>query len=710
MQRFGNYDLIRRLAVGGMGEVYLAKQRTAFGREVAIKIIRPELVNDTITRQRFLREAEVSAHLKHEHILPLIEFNEEQGRLFLVTPYIEGGTLSDRLQRGPIPLLEVRQLFVALVQAVSYIHKRGVIHRDLKPSNILLEHGHDDQVYVRLIDFGIARLQGDEANPQLTSDGIEIGTAEYMAPERLTGVAASSNDIYSLGVILYLMLAGRLPSIKPRASIPPALDKLVYRCMALNPADRFATADDLLKAFGQAYREFNNPLFQIMNPTALGVDVEDVPTARGDLVHDMMIARAVKSLQNTGEAGLRPIPDSPSQSGEQAIGSPSNGVPFRPVQATNFVKTDYDAPTTSLTRNIEVKSRSGALPAVKKPAGKRPRQTRKFSWLASFSVIIVLIILVIVWILALGIPSFATVQVNVRPQMRVVNEVFQIKANPASQQINAATLTIPAKAITLTRSSSLQGPTTGASCIIFCFNGRNKVVSATDVDTLTTQLKQNLDAQIAQDLQSQLRAKGAVSPANMPMQFTDLASTANPPVGTKSDTVTVSLTESGTTEEILNSDAQNLAEQLLTQQVASEGPNFGLVNSTVQLGQPVITNIDQNGVVSLKMAAAGVALYQFPSSQLSGIANHIKGLSVKDATNLLKGQQGVDSSGISIHFTMGGGDSLPSDASQIKITPVQPTNLPTIQLTPVPTVTLPNGQGTGQGTNQGEGQGNGNNG
>src|ERR1700737_1334052 len=125
--RFGNYDLIRPIDTGGMGEVYLAHQRSAFGRPVAIKIIRSDLVHDTIARARFLREAEVSAHLKHEHILALYDFGEVNGRLFLVTPYIEGGTLAARLtNRGPLSLVEAHNLFVPLVQAVAYVHRRGV--------------------------------------------------------------------------------------------------------------------------------------------------------------------------------------------------------------------------------------------------------------------------------------------------------------------------------------------------------------------------------------------------------------------------------------------------------------------------------------------------------------------------------------------------------------------------------------------------------
>ena len=198
LPRFGNYDLVRRIDVGGMGEVYLAHQRSAFGRDVAIKIIRSDLVHDVTARARFLREAEVSAHLKHEHILPLFEFGEDQGRLFLVTPYIEGGTLARHLKRGPLSLAEVYLLFVPLVQAVAYIHRRGVIHRDLKPTNILLDE-QDGQLYVRLIDFGIASVQGSTASPPLTTAGNELGTIAYMAPERLSGIAAPSNDIFSLG-------------------------------------------------------------------------------------------------------------------------------------------------------------------------------------------------------------------------------------------------------------------------------------------------------------------------------------------------------------------------------------------------------------------------------------------------------------------------------------------------------------------------------
>src|ERR1019366_8498951 len=253
---FGNYDLVRRIDVGGMGEVYLARQRSAFGREVAVKIIRSDLMHDITARKRFLREAEVSAHLKHEHILPLFEFGEEQGRLFLVTPYIKGGTLGQRLQSNPLSLSETHQFFSALVQAVAYIHKRGVIHRDIKPNNILLDKDDESgQLYVRLIDFGIASLPGIVGeNAHLTTAGHEMGTIAYMAPERLDGIAAPGNDIYSLGIILYQMLTGQLPDNNSTITLPQPLDTVMKRCIASNPADRYVDADELLRAFEYAYR------------------------------------------------------------------------------------------------------------------------------------------------------------------------------------------------------------------------------------------------------------------------------------------------------------------------------------------------------------------------------------------------------------------------------------------------------------------------
>ncbi|GAC1689064.1 MAG: hypothetical protein PVS3B1_28390 [Ktedonobacteraceae bacterium] len=269
MEQFGNYELVRRIAVGGMGEVYLARQRTAFGREVAVKIIRLDLMHDVVARKRFLREAEVGAYLKHDHILSMLEFGEEQGRLFIVTPYVKGGTLAQRLERGALSLAEVHELFSSLVQAVSYLHKRDVIHRDLKPSNILLDREDDanGRVRMRLIDFGIAAMQGSQMSAPLTMAGQELGTEAFMAPERLNGSVSPSNDIYSLGVILYLMLTGHLPEEQDPQVLPQPLERVIARSIADDPADRFASADELLQAFEVAYRALTSSRPRPSSPT-----------------------------------------------------------------------------------------------------------------------------------------------------------------------------------------------------------------------------------------------------------------------------------------------------------------------------------------------------------------------------------------------------------------------------------------------------------
>ncbi len=285
MQHIGNYDLVRRIAVGGMGEVYLARQHTAFGREVAVKIIRPDLMYDVVARKRFQREAEVSSYLKHDHILSLVEFNEVQGRLFIVTPYIKGGTLAQRLEQGPMTLSDVHELFSSLAQAVAYLHKRGVIHRDLKPSNILLDKAEDnDEVYVRLIDFGIAAIQGqgELASAPLTTSGQEIGTAVFMAPERFQGIVAPSNDIYSLGIILYLMLTGQFPGDMP-ISLPQPLEQVIARALAENPDERFASADELLHAFERAYKVLTSDTLrpldarEVLSRPAMAPDIPQPP-------------------------------------------------------------------------------------------------------------------------------------------------------------------------------------------------------------------------------------------------------------------------------------------------------------------------------------------------------------------------------------------------------------------------------------------------
>src|SRR5215469_1889072 len=258
--RLGAYELIKRIGKGGMAEVYLARQLTAFNREVAVKVIHANFTEDPSFGERFLREAQAITKLSHPNILPLIEFGEENGVLYLVMPLAREGTLRDLLKRrnGPLPLEEAIPLFTQMCDAVQYAHEQDIIHRDIKPQNVLLQ----SRTHVLLGDFGIAR---DLAQTHITTTGAGIGTVEYMAPEQALGQTDTRSDIYSLGVVLYQMLTGHVPYTgstpfqvlmrhtseplpDPRQlnpNLPPDIVSVLQMALAKDPNQRFQSAQAL---------------------------------------------------------------------------------------------------------------------------------------------------------------------------------------------------------------------------------------------------------------------------------------------------------------------------------------------------------------------------------------------------------------------------------------------------------------------------------
>src|SRR5690349_20306629 len=228
------YSLERELGRGGMATVFLATDLRN-GRSVAIKVLRPEL-SSALGTARFLREIEIVSTLSHPCLVPLIESGEAEGELYYVMPFIEGETLRARLRRERrLSLDEAVQVTLDIAAGLSYAHENGIVHRDIKPENVLLQGGR-----ALVGDFGIARAITMSANELLTSSGIVIGTAAYMSPEQAGGEREldSRSDVYSLGCVLYEMLAGEPPFMGN--SIQAARRRASRRVRSLTSRHRFA--------------------------------------------------------------------------------------------------------------------------------------------------------------------------------------------------------------------------------------------------------------------------------------------------------------------------------------------------------------------------------------------------------------------------------------------------------------------------------------
>ncbi|MCS6798565.1 MAG: protein kinase [Myxococcota bacterium] len=212
----GRYRIVRVIGEGGMGKVYLAEQKMgATARKVAIKTLQTALVRDPQLVARFHRECETVIQLSHPNTITLIDFGEmEDGTLYIVMEYVEGHSLARELERGPLPLERIDRILIQICGSLHEAHGRGIVHRDLKPENILLTTRGGQSDFVKVLDFGIAKRQDaeDDNRPKLTMQGTVLGTPPYMSPEQFgTAQLDARSDIYSLGLIVYEMVCGRLP-------------------------------------------------------------------------------------------------------------------------------------------------------------------------------------------------------------------------------------------------------------------------------------------------------------------------------------------------------------------------------------------------------------------------------------------------------------------------------------------------------------------
>jgi serine/threonine-protein kinase len=273
----GQFEIVKQLGAGGMGAVYLAEQRD-MGRQVVIKVMHPELtVGNPQAVERFKREARAVAALNHPHIVQVYVFGQaDDGRMYLAMEYIEGRDLASEVARGALAQGRALKILDQVAAALIEAHSRGIVHRDLKPENVMLADRHGNPDWVKVLDFGIAKIHsahsgqadGGMEAAALTQQGAIFGTPRYMAPEQITGQPIDARtDLYALGVIFYEMLTGEhpfrahsaldylvkhvqeqvvMPSVgRPGLGVHPRVEHILQRLVAKEPADRFQSAAEL---------------------------------------------------------------------------------------------------------------------------------------------------------------------------------------------------------------------------------------------------------------------------------------------------------------------------------------------------------------------------------------------------------------------------------------------------------------------------------
>ncbi|HEX7735756.1 MAG TPA: serine/threonine-protein kinase [Ktedonobacteraceae bacterium] len=261
--QLGKYHLLRHLASGGMSDIYLVRDESNEQR-YALKLVKQECAD---YYQHFRREASLLKSLQHEHILPLVDDHEgEDGIAYYVMPYIEQGSLRERLIKGPFSPEEAAPILSQVGEALQFLHELGLLHRDIKPANVLLDHMN----HVWLADFGLAKDVSRSGD--LTESNCLFGTPHYLAPELLQDSASKSSDIYALGVMLYEMLTGTPPFTGPTSvaicwkhidespplpsalnpSLSEAVERVILRALAKRPEERFSSAREMVEAYQAA--------------------------------------------------------------------------------------------------------------------------------------------------------------------------------------------------------------------------------------------------------------------------------------------------------------------------------------------------------------------------------------------------------------------------------------------------------------------------
>lgn len=626
------YTLIRHLGNGGMADVYLAWDEHDH-HEAAIKVIRPDTLDPRMLH-RFLREGQVVASLAHPHIIhiygdgireetftnPTPSGVSECKVTYIVMEHVKGSDLKKRLIPEQVyPLAKILHIFGQLCAAVQYAHDRGVIHRDIKPANILFREHPQKGDQVVLSDFGLALAENETISQPYA------GTLSYMAPEQRDGDPQKAGDIFSLGVVLYQLCTGYLPF---RAS------SLVL------------------------------PIQQPKKPTLLN---PSLPPAL-----DRIILQALSNdpSQRFASASLF----------WQAIQSV---VKETPVLLANMEQQPVTSPPWSATTEANPTRPMSALGVARRMLSSRTPSSRKRRAMITIALVMLMLLLLVFGALAvLSVSKLNTLPtpyatITIMPRLQSLSTTFSLTAKLGQTNVDTNAGTIPAKVLSSTQSNLQSGDTTGqADCVLWVVHCQ-QAVSQDDVDKLTTQIRPGLESQIEQDISQQEHAQGATPVGNI--VYSNEVPTANPAVGTTSDTVTVTLSLRGSQEYIMGTDARAFALQMLHKQLKQ---NYTLIETKIQIGQPVVQSVDAQGNVQIKIAAAGVIHYTIPQSAISDIKNHIAGKSQQEARTFITQNPNLDPHNISIHLNYG--DTLPGNVQQIKITEVDPSTMPAVHLPAIP--------------------------